>query len=98
MVTNRPHSAVISYKLEGERVGGVYTPGREVNLTIECRIEPISPLYSAKMGGDNIVYHYKVFCGLFDEEIPDTAVIRFFDEEFKILSLFKYQLHTEILC
>lgn len=99
MVKRYPHSAIISYKAESSYNNGIFTPGEETTIDIECNIQPAgSNKYIAKIGGDVIPYSYRIFCSLFENEIPEGAVIRFFSKEFTILQLFKYQKHIEIKC
>lgn len=93
-----PHTAVISYKSAGSYEGNIYTPGREVTLEIGCRVEPSSGKYIVNENGDKIAINYKIFCELFDDDIPETSKITFLEKTFKILSLFKYQKHIMVRC
>lgn len=98
MVNRRPHSATISWKSEGYYDENIYVPGTEQTLVIDCLIEPTGGnKYIVNENGDKIPYSYKIFCDLFDEDVPETAKIIMLGKTFKLLCKpFKYQKHVVI--
>jgi hypothetical protein len=96
VVRKYPHFATISYNEEGTYDNGIYTPGMEVTFDFECNIQPGGKQYIVGKNGDMIPHSYTIFCDVFDANPPEGAKIKFFDKEFTIINLFKYQKHIEI--
>lgn len=98
-ITDRPHTAVISYQATGTKdAEGTYTPGTETSISISCSIQPNRGSQVSGPNGDLIHYSYDIYSDPISQagSIPDGAKITFLGKEYTILELFAYQLHVEI--
>lgn len=98
MVKRYPHVATIKFNREGTYdVNRKFTEGEQVELNITCNIEPAgNNSFIIKEDGTRINIDFKLYSGLFADDIPEGAKIRLYGKEYLIKRLFKYQLHTEI--
>jgi len=96
-----PHTATLKYNASGTYSEGIYTPGTESTVEIECNTQPLPQnSYVVGANGDKIPVSWHIFTDLFDEQdsinIGDRIEID--GSDYVIKWYFVYQKHVEIKC
>lgn len=92
-----PHTGTFHWKTGGstDDATGVFTPGAPQTKTIECNVQPNGAGLRIVVGGDKVVYKFKIYCGPISETIPDTAEFEYKSVKYKVLRIFQFQTHVE---
>ena len=97
-----PNTALISWMSGASGVNqttGAYTSGTLTTLSIVCNAQPQSQRYSVGNDGNNRKVNYSISTKLITADIDEkSATVTLFDKDFTLLSLFNYQLHSELEC
>jgi len=93
-----PHTGTFHWKTGGtfNDDDGKYTEGALQTKEVKCNVQPNGAGRKIDVGGDQVLYKFKVYCKLFPESIPDTAQFEYEGVKFNILRIFKYQKHVEV--
>ncbi len=93
-----PHTGTLHWKTGGifNDDDGKFTAGTPQTKPIDCNVQPNGAGRKIDVGGDQVLYKFKVYCKLFSELIPDTAEFEYEGVKFKVLQIFPYQKHVEI--
>ena len=93
-----PNTAVISWIGSGtvNSTTGAYTNGTLSTLSIVCNAQPSSERYVIDNDGNNKRIRFNISMPLITASVDKNAAkVTLFEEDFTLLNLMNYQLHSE---